>query len=244
MQRVRTAVQVVLLSFSTVASRTTSSTVHAASLVRLARVTSTRPATRQPEDGSSAFDKLPPVSITNINSREVVSTKLYTTSGQLDERAAQRLDSLLCDARDPNDVQTHTMDRRLLQLIFRTAYHFGTNHVEVVSAYRKAVHKHAGVHAQGRAIDFRLSNVTAPILAAYLRTLPRVGVGIYTHPKTQFVHLDVREHSFHWLDASPPRRHWREKNIGSKALTALDATYKRANDWPEGLPPPVPFRDR
>ncbi len=240
MRRVRTAVQVVLLCLSAAASCTAPRTVQAAPLPRQAKSKSSHPATLPPEERSAPFAKLPAVSITNINSRRVVSIKLYTASGQLDEQAVRRLDSLLCDAHDPDDVQTHTMDRRLLQLVFRAAYHFGTDHVEVVSAYRKAVRKHEGVHAQGRAIDFRLSNVMAPTLAAYLRTMPRVGVGIYTHPKTQFVHLDVREHSFHWLDASPPRRHWREKNIGSKALTALDAKYKRADDWPEGVQPPVP----
>jgi len=69
--------------------------------------------------------------------------------------------------------------------------------------------------------------------------MPRVGVGIYTHPKTQFVHLDVREHSFHWLDASPPRRHWRERNISGKGLDALDSKYTPKDDWPEGFDPPA-----
>lgn len=212
-------------------------------LTHMERMTVPRTATLA-DAGPSPFAQLPAVSITNINTRKIVSTKLYAASGQVDEQAARRLDSLLCDARDPENVESHTIDRRLLQLLFRAAYHFDTDRVEVVSAYRKPVHKHAGVHAQGRAIDFRLSSVSAPILAAYLRTIPRVGVGIYTHPKTQFVHLDVREHSFHWLDASPPRRHWREKNIGSKALTALDAKYDRASDWPEGLAPPGQLRSR
>ena len=198
-----------------------------------------RPTSKPGDAQDSSFAKLPPLSLTNINTRKTVALRLYDSSGTVDEQVALKLDSLLCDARDHDDIQTRTIDRRLLQLVFRAAYHFSSDKVEVVSAYRKAFRKREGMHAQGRAIDFRLSGVAAPTLAAYLRTIPRVGVGIYTHPKTQFVHLDVRDQSFHWLDASPPRRRWREMNIGSKALIALDAKYSRKDDWPEGTTPPA-----
>jgi hypothetical protein len=52
------------------------------------------------------------------------------------------------------------------------------------------------------------------------------------------VHLDDREHSFHWLDASPPGRTWRELSIGNASLAQRDAAYRRADDWPEGSTPP------
>jgi len=239
MQRARTTVQVILLSVTAAASYASEvSTYVTPRPAHNATLAAKMPVAVRRVEHPSSFARLSPLTITNINSRKVVSTRLYTKSGQIDEQAALRLDSLLCDARDPDDVQSRTIDRRLIQLVFRAAYHFSSDHVEVVSAYRKAVHKHEGVHAQGRAIDFRLASVAAPVLAAYLRTIPRVGVGIYTHPKTQFVHLDIREHSFHWLDASPPRRHWREQNISSKTLNAQDAQYKRRDDWPEGTMPP------
>ncbi len=236
MHRARTVVQVMLLSLTAATSRATE--IKRPALPQPAPVADRTPVATRNVARPSSFRQLSPITLTNINARKAVSTRLYTDSGHLDEQAAQRLDALLCDARDPDDVQTRSMDRRLLQLLFRAAYHFSSNRIEVVSAYRKAVHKQPGVHAQGRAIDFKLANVAPATLAAYLRTIPRVGVGIYTHPRTQFVHLDVREHSFHWLDASPPRRHWRERNISSKALPALDAHYRHADDWPEGLAPP------
>jgi uncharacterized protein YcbK (DUF882 family) len=236
MRHLRTVVQVALLSLTASASRATE--IKRPALPQPAPVTASTQVAPRHVAKLSSFAQLSPVTITNFNARKAVSTRLYTDSGHVDELAARRLDALLCDARDLDDAQSHSMDRRLLQLLFRTAYHFSSHRIEVVSAYRKAVHKQPGVHAQGRAIDFRLANVTPAALAAYLRTIPRVGVGIYTHPKTQFVHLDVREQSFHWLDASPPRRHWREKNISSKALPALDASYRHADDWPEGFSPP------
>ncbi len=201
-------------------------------------MTIARPTGKPGAARESVFAKLSPLSFTNINTRKTVSLRLYDSLGVVDEQEAQKLDLLLCDARDHDNIQTRTIDRRLLQLVFRAAYHFSSGKVEVVSAYRKAIHKREGMHAQGRAMDFKLAGVAAPTLAAYLRTIPRVGVGIYTHPKTQFVHLDVRDQSFHWLDASPPGRHWREMNIGSKALIALDARYSRKDDWPEGTSPP------
>jgi len=183
----------------------------------------------------SRFNALPALSVENQTSRETQQLKLYDVSGRVDEAAATRLDALLCDARDPKHHQTGRIDRRTLQLIYKAAYHFGSYEVEVVSAYRKPGRHREGPHGTGAAVDFRLRNVTAALLASFLRDQPRTGVGVYTHPKTQYVHLDVREHSFHWLDASPPRRRWREKSIGARDLVVRDGSFTPALDLPEGL---------
>jgi uncharacterized protein YcbK (DUF882 family) len=180
---------------------------------------------------------LPALHIVNQTSRQCADIKLYDAAGNIDEVAAQKLDSLLCDARKPQQHETTTMQRRTLQLLFKAAYHFHAGEVEVVSAYRKPGRRREGPHGTGSAIDFRLSGVEARELAAYLRQIPRTGVGIYTHPKTQYVHLDSREHSFHWLDASPPRRHWRERSIGAADLIERDRGYLPAQDLPEELLP-------
>ena len=71
-----------------------------------------------------------------------------------------------------------------------------------------------------------------PTLAAYLRGLPRVGVGIYTHPRTQFVHLDVRDQSYHWLDASPPGVKWREMQLRDAGASKRDEAWTPARDLP------------
>ncbi len=239
MHQVRAAIQVIVLSLTAAVSNASQPPTRRASPPpkRVTATSASYSVGKPPVNENSSFAKLSPISITNNNTRKTVSLRLYDSSGAVDEQAAEELDSLLCDARDRDNIETITIDRRLLQLVYRAAYHFSSDKVEVVSAYRKAIHKREGMHAQGRAMDFRLSGVKALILAAYLRTIPRVGVGIYTHPKTQFVHLDVRDQSFHWLDASPPRRHWREMNIGGKALIAQDAKYSRKDDWPEGTTP-------
>ena len=186
----------------------------------------------------SPFSRLPAVRFTNQNTGQSADVRLYDESGHVDETAALRLDALLCDARDPKNLATTELDRRTLQLAVRAAMHFHVSELLVVSAYRKPGRRREGPHASGKAIDFKLPGVQAPALASYLRSLPRVGVGVYTHPKTSFVHLDDREHSFHWLDASPPGRHWRERSMGFAGLTQRDASYSRADDWPEGTSPP------
>jgi uncharacterized protein YcbK (DUF882 family) len=184
-----------------------------------------------------AFLGLRPLHIVNVNTEKAASVRLYDIAGNIDEAAATELDALLCDARDRANIRTTKLDRRTLQLMYRAAYHFHAKKVQVVSAYREPGQRGEGRHALGQAIDFRLSNTSATALAAYLRTLPRVGVGVYTHPNTQYVHLDVRDQSYHWLDASPPGRTWRERPIGGVGLAKRDAAYSPRGDWPEGTKP-------
>ena len=191
-------------------------------------------------DVDASFARLPAIRFTNASTDQSLAVRLYDDSGHVNEAEAARLDDLLCDSRDPKALASIVLDRRTLQLAVRAALHFNATQVLVVSGYRKPGRRREGLHATGKAIDFKLPGVKAPLLAAYLRTLPRVGVGIYTHPKTSFVHLDDREHSFHWLDASPPGRTWREMNLGGGVgLIKRDAAYAKADDWPEGMRPPA-----
>jgi len=168
-----------------------------------------------------------------MNCGESASVRLYDDDGTLDRGVEDVLDSLLADHRDADQVEFTTMNRRTLQLLFRTAYHFGAHKVEVVSGFRKPGKRREGPHAEGRAIDFKLPGVAPKQVAAYLRTLPRVGVGIYTHRRTQFVHLDSRDTSFHWLDSSPPGKHWRDHSLHTKNIPTLDASYTPEADLPE-----------
>jgi uncharacterized protein YcbK (DUF882 family) len=168
---------------------------------------------------------LPALTVENPNSRGVASIKLYTEDGSVDAAAFDAFKQLVGDGKHPAP-----MNRRVVQLMVKAAAHFDANHVVVVSAYRPG--RRGGPHAHGVAIDFKLPGTSARALAAYLRTLPRVGVGIYTHPQTQFVHVDVRETSWHWIDASPPGRTWREAPLPDKNRIPRDATYTPEADLP------------
>jgi len=195
-----------------------------------------------PADGErTSKPALWPLRIAYMNTQQSTTIRLYDASGRIDRTAAAQLDELLCDVRDPAHPRTTTLDRRTLQLLFRAAYHFRAREVEVISAYRKPGRRPEGRHGEGRAIDFRLPKVRAAALAAYLRTLPRVGVGLYTHRATQFVHLDSREKSYHWLDPSPPGVFLPERPLAGSDLAKRDATYAPTDDMPEaGAPEPPP----
>lgn len=110
----------------------------------------------------------------------------------------------------------------------KAALHYHGARVVAVSGWRE----HAGRHTAGEALDFKLQGVTAAALAAYLRSLPRVGVGIYTHPRTQYVHLDVREPSYHWLDGSPPGVTWKERQLRDPGQAKRDAAWTPEGDLP------------
>jgi uncharacterized protein YcbK (DUF882 family) len=193
----------------------------------------------RPARAESDFGRLPALLFSNESTGHTESVRLYDDAGHVNEAEVVRLDVLLCDTRDPKAPATLPLDRRTLQLAARAAFHFRVTQVKVVSAYRKPGRRREGLHATGKALDFKLPGVPARTLAAYLRTLPRVGVGIYTHPKTSYVHLDDRERSYHWLDASPPGHTWRELSLGGgMGLLKRDAAYARSDDWPEGMRPP------
>jgi hypothetical protein len=110
----------------------------------------------------------------------------------------------------------------------KAAYHFGGTRVIVISGFRR----NAGRHGTGDAVDFKLEGVRAARLAAYLRSLPRTGVGVYTHPRTQFVHLDVRESSYFWIDASPPGVRWRPAQLRDPSAAKRDGSWKSEMDLP------------
>jgi uncharacterized protein YcbK (DUF882 family) len=170
-------------------------------------------------------EKLSPVTFFDTKSGDSVDVRLYAEDGSLDEGALAKVDHLLLD-----DADKH-LQPRLYQLIVKAAAHFKVTRVNVVSSWRDSAGK-GSKHKSGFAMDFVLPGISASELAAHLRTYARVGVGIYTHPKTQFVHLDVREQSYHWLDASPPRRHWKEKGITDKQAGARDQAYTPDDDLP------------
>ena len=125
------------------------------------------------------------VAVKNGNTGAHADLRLYSDHGSLELDAMKefmRVGATTLGADEP-------LDARLIQLTFRAAYHFGGAPITIISATRKGAH---GKHSNGSALDFSLEGVSAKDLAKYIRQYPRAGVGIYTHPKTQYVHLDVR----------------------------------------------------
>jgi uncharacterized protein YcbK (DUF882 family) len=167
---------------------------------------------------------LPPIDVSSVVTREHASVRLYADDGEIDDSARATLERIAA-----NDNPPHVLAARVEQLLVRASYHFGGAPVQLVSAFRWR----ASRHGTGEAIDFKLKGVPSWQVAAYLRKTPRAGVGIYTNPNTQFVHIDVRDQSYHWVDASPPGVHWHERGLGDTAAnTKRDAAWIPEDDLP------------
>ena len=171
---------------------------------RASAVEVTLAAAPRPSRKAAWADALPPIEVSSAIAGARTSLRLYGADGELDASARARFEQLAAGEGEP-----HRLAPRLEQLAFKAAYHFGGASIAIVSGYRDR----AGRHTTGEALDFKLVGVRAARLAAWLRDLPRAGVGIYTHPRTQYVHLDVRETSYHWLDGSPPGVTWKERQL-------------------------------
>jgi hypothetical protein len=194
------------------------------------------------EAGAPWATALQPIAVLNRNTNAQGKVRLYDDHGVLDRgeaRAFMRIAGAMKaeptaprgerDREDASDDEGR-LDLRVVQLAIRASYHFGGARISIVSATRPGA---KGKHGTGEALDFSLEGVKAAVLAAYLRGTPRAGVGIYTHPKTQYVHLDVRDHSYHWIDGSPPGVTWREQLLPDPKQASRDASWSASLDLPE-----------
>ena len=173
------------------------------------------------------------VEVVNRNTNANGKIRLYDDSGVLDRGEARSFMRLAGSTKaEPGDDSDddERLDLRVVQLAIRASYHFDGAAIRIISATRPGAR---GKHGSGEALDFALEGVKASVLAAYLRGMPRAGVGIYTHPKTQYVHLDVREHSYHWIDGSPPGVTWREQLLSDPKQAARDGSWATSMDLPE-----------
>lgn len=133
----------------------------------------------------------------NLHTGERVRTT-YWTNGEWNPDALQEIDLVLRDFRT-GDVTT--IDRRLLNLLYRLSATMGTRQpFHVISGYRSpktnamlsaqssGVAKHS-LHTKGMAIDIRIPGVELADLRKAALSLKAGGVGYY--PKSDFVHVDT-----------------------------------------------------
>jgi uncharacterized protein YcbK (DUF882 family) len=134
----------------------------------------------------------------------------------------------------------HPISPRLLDLVYRAMRHFDAPLVHLISGYR--ADRAGSRHTQGRAIDMVLPGISNEELAAYVRQFGFVGVGIY--PKSGFVHLDVRDTSFFWVDNSLPNERCRpEPTLLGEAKT-MDLRARDRGDQPNNFVPNNDNEDR
>lgn len=97
----------------------------------------------------------------------------------------------------------HTMDMNpdLVRLLMRIARRFDNATLHVISAHRAVdgvVTSERSQHGKGTASDIRVEGVSVETLAAVAKQEGARGVGMY--PKSRFVHVDVREKAYSWID--------------------------------------------
>lgn len=125
--------------------------------------------------------------------------------------------------------KVHSLAPRLLDLVYRSMQHFDASVVHVVSGYRRD--RAGSRHTQGRAVDMTIEGVAGDRLAAYVRELGFVGVGFY--PKSGFVHLDVRDASYFWIDDSAPGEPSRLVPVLEAEARSADASARIRGEAPD-----------
>jgi uncharacterized protein YcbK (DUF882 family) len=170
---------------------------------------------------------LEPLKVECANTGATETVRLYARDGSVDPAAAEAFSRIAADSNGFAPLHP-----RLIQLVVKAAHHFHSRTVVIVSGYRQKRAGKSDHHTAGEAVDFKLPGIDYRQLAAHLNSYPLAGVGIYTNSKTHYVHLDVRERSYHWLDASPPGIMWREALLPDPSQSKRDASYTPESDLP------------
>ncbi|MCC7541294.1 MAG: DUF882 domain-containing protein, partial [Deltaproteobacteria bacterium] len=170
------------------------------------------------------------------------------SSGRFSAESLARAESALGDHRNG---YRRAIDRRLLDIVYRTAVHFGVPLVHVVSCVRAPRQGSHSNHHLGRAMDFVMPGVADDRVADHVRRFGFVGVGVY--PRSGFVHLDVRDRSFFWVDHSGPGERGRARQVLAELSREVDRRARRDGATPvattgapsaiEALMPAAPLLD-
>ncbi|MFT3923065.1 MAG: D-Ala-D-Ala carboxypeptidase family metallohydrolase [Myxococcales bacterium] len=126
-----------------------------------------------------------------------------------------------------------SVNERLLGLIHRATRHFEAPFVNLVSGIRRD--RGASRHTHGLAADIVLPGVEDEDLADFFRQQGFIGVGVYT--RAGFVHVDVRDRSFFWVDPSPPGKSMKIRPVRADEAKAADEAAIARGEEPFVNPP-------
>jgi uncharacterized protein YcbK (DUF882 family) len=171
----------------------------------------------------------PMLALFAINTNERVELSALDDNGGF---AAHDLDRAAHLLRDPRAGNEHPIEPRLLDAIYRIERKFGAQEIRVISAYRTPRAGGGSNHGKGRAIDLVVPGTSDEDVAKFARDMGFMGVGVY--PVSGFVHVDVRDRSYFWLDSSAPGKKNRERGVlGDQAQRADAAALARGE---RGIP--------
>ena len=140
------------------------------------------------------------------------------------------LDKLSHFAREPQSGATHPLHPRLADLLYRIQTHFDAVELRMLSGYRSPKSGRLSNHGRGRAMDLVVPGHGDEEVARFVREQGFAGVGVY--PTSGFVHVDVRDRSYFWIDASGPGRRNRERGILHDVAQRADTRALTRGDKP------------
>ncbi|MDB4997697.1 MAG: hypothetical protein JWM74_5129, partial [Myxococcaceae bacterium] len=150
----------------------------------------------------------PLLAVVSLNTRDRIEILPASDKGGFSARDLDRLSYVL---RDSSNGNQHPIEPRLVDLVYRIQVHFHAPELRVISAYRTPRRGGTSNHGRGRAIDMIVPGTSDQELAKFAREQGFSGVGIY--PTSGFVHVDVRERSYFWVDTSGPGKRSRIRGI-------------------------------
>lgn len=115
----------------------------------------------------------------------------------------------------------HPIDPRLLDTIYRLEAHFHAPEIRIISGYRAPRGGATSNHGKGRAMDLVVPGATDEDVAKFAREEGFHGVGVY--PVSGFVHVDIRERSYFWVDTSGPGKRSRIRGVLADVAAKSDA---------------------
>jgi uncharacterized protein YcbK (DUF882 family) len=165
--------------------------------------------------------------------RETVSLPAMTDDGGF---SASDLDRAAHALRDPKTGNAYPIEPRTLDVLYRIQRHFQATEIRVMSAYRTPnEHSSQGLHGRGRAVDFVVPGAADQDVARFARwdRLRRRG---HLYPDGSFVHVDVRERSYFWIDRSGPGHRSRERGMLLDVAQRSDAAALTRGERPPRSP--------
>jgi uncharacterized protein YcbK (DUF882 family) len=173
----------------------------------------------------------PRLAIYSLNTGDRAVFDAATDSGGF---AASDLDRAAFVLREPSSGNEHPVEPRILDLAYRIQAHFQAQEIRVISGYRTPRRGNGSNHGKGRAIDLVVPGAADADVAKFARELGFVGVGVY--PASGFVHVDVRDRSYFWVDQSGPGRRNRERGVFGDLARSGDRNALAHGDRPLGPP--------
>jgi uncharacterized protein YcbK (DUF882 family) len=141
------------------------------------------------------------LALESVNTHEQLDVTLDLATGELDEESYRAFRHFM---RCLHSSAEAPMDPRLIALLHAIGARTGRK-ILIVSGFRLPVYSTAAFsyHARGMAADIRIPGMTALMVRDLVTAMGVKGVGYY--PKSEFVHVDVREQKSYWTDYGADR---------------------------------------